>query len=177
MALKITNMDQVQAQLDAWCAKAEKRATDVARGLAVKAFENIVTRGPQYSGDFVANIRVSVNNVDTTFQEHVVSGSLPKTHGLSGSFQEGALPAIRYARFNASQGIANFKLGDTIYISSSAQRRGDNYAFKIERNTIKFRDVNPSGGETFSKSRARVLNTYGAMSPGNINTLANARWY
>ncbi len=165
----IKNLDKTLAQLDAWAKKAEKAVTQVARGVAVRAFNRIIYTGPQFSGDFVANMRLSLNSADTTFEE----GALGVTKGEP--FQQGSRPAIQYAAFNAAVALNGFKLGDKIIISSSARHKSDNYAFKIENDQINFRPVNPMGGSTFKKTRAQIANTYGNLSLAQIQQLRSAR--
>lgn len=135
---KITNLDQIDRELDAWLASVEAEITKVAKGLAVEALVTAAYESPQYSGDFTANWNLSVNQPDRSFTAGVFpEAAFPSKH----PFINGDSPAIAYAMGQADGKLDNFKLGDTIWLCNSAVHQ-DDYAWKIENNRIKFRSGN-----------------------------------
>lgn len=138
--IKVENLEQVFSDIDNWLAAAEAQIEGIARGLATEALINLLDHSPQYSGDFAANWKVSVNVPDHSFE----AGIFGKTFAVKGSgspFIRGDMPALQYAMRNAMGKLDGFKLGDTIWISNSAKHL-ELYAWKIENNKIKFRPGN-----------------------------------
>lgn len=173
--LVLRNAAEVQAKLEAWCAKARETATAVARGVAVEAYRRMLDEAPQYSGDFAANLNLSVNAPDTSFSEGAVNPKTTKERLSLGPLHAGHGRAIQYAKAKARAPLASFKLGDTIYVTSTAKHRSDFYAMKIEQNHIKFRPDNPFGGATMSRSKAKVVAKYGTITGAQVAELAKGR--
>lgn len=170
---ELKNAAEVQAKLEAWCAKARETATAVAKGVAVEAYRRMLDEAPQYSGDFAANLNLSVNEPDRTFNPGVVN---PKVNGkLSlGPLHAGHERAIQYAKAKARGPLASFKLGDTIYVTSTAEHTRP-YAVLIEKNMIKFRPENPYNGATFSRAKTAVAAKYQTITGAQVAALAKGR--
>lgn len=172
--IEITNLDEVQAKLNAWCVEAEKLAEETARGLIAHSFNRIVRRGPQYSGDFVANIRLSMDHPDDLFEGNVVNPLIDTPDGprlAHGAVGAGDPRAMEYAKTNAVGPLSEFQLGKTAYISSTAQHKRDFYAFKIEKNKIEFRPENPFGGATFSRASNDIATLYKDLTLNKVRKL------
>lgn len=165
---KITNLPEFNEQIRTWVEGAEGYANDNLRGLVSVAFKHIVTRGPQYSGDFVANTRIGVGTPDTTFHEYAVFVKGKPWH-------ENATPAVTYAMAGARAVLPKVSLNDQIYISTTVQHKGDFYAFKVENGVVKFRPENPtaarSGGGIYAGTRDYLDNRYGILSGGILSKI------
>lgn len=165
--IEITNLAEVNAQLDAWLAGVTRETEAVATGVAAYALRWLALHSPQYSGDFAANWKVKINGIDASFRENAVGGrgEAPR--------QQGDIDAVGYAVFNGLPRLASFKLGDTIKLSNSARHTYvgkapdqvttvfsgvEAYAWKIEGNKIKFRPENAEQGRV----RERFLEFFGA---------------
>lgn len=156
--IEIRNVGEVSQTIDKWLEEVEGIATKFCRGVAVRIFEQTLMNSVQYSGDFAANWKFSLNSIDTSFKRDAVpefrnqSEVVTWTHGKEGEKQpffsrfmpmddrgEGArFHAVSYTlRSNRGRDEA-FKLGDTIYISNSAAH-DEPYAEGIENGTIKLR--------------------------------------
>ena len=135
VALSVSNLAEVNSKVKAWFGAVEDAARDAVVGLAQQTFEQILETGPQSSGDFVANTRVSVGGIDYTFEPFVLNNT---THNL---FKMGDEPAQNKARLSAAAVWATIKLGTTGHISSTA-KHDDFYSWKIENNEIAFRPEN-----------------------------------
>lgn len=139
--LEALNIDEAFKAVDGWLEGCSVGAESAARNIAVDALITLADRSPQYSGDFVANWRMSLNTPDLTFKE----GLFPdKKYKAKDPFIRGDQKAQDYAFTEAVGKLDNFKLGDTIYLSNSAahtNKKGgkEHYAWEIEKNKIKFR--------------------------------------
>jgi hypothetical protein len=142
---KITNLDQVFKEMDAWLLQAEAEVERVAISYAHTALKHAANRSPQYSGDFVSNWKLSVNRIPgiTEFEPNVFPDKMFPTEN---PYQMGERPGIDEAIQRNEDAISefNFKLGDTIWLSNSAYH-DSTYAWKIENSTIKLRPVNYGG--------------------------------
>lgn len=137
--IEIKNLGQVIRQIEVWEVAVNKLVEDVARGLTIKLFKTAVEFSPQYSGDFAANWRYSLNAPDTSFdgQLFTVLGTDNQVRRRQGDRQ-----AISYAHAVNSGRASPFKLGDTVYISNSAEH-GESYAEKVWKDSIRRRQANP----------------------------------
>jgi hypothetical protein len=173
---EITNATEVGNELDAWLMAVEEMATEVGRGLSVAAFNYALEIGPQYSGDFVANLRYSINVEDKTFDVgrfEIKRTARPEGYGVMDIAKIAGDPeAIGYARMYNAGRAAGFKLGDTVYISSSAEH-DEPYAIKIENNEIKFRPGNH--GQTFGYTALDIGMRYENIDAAKAETLKRER--
>lgn len=139
--LNVKNIDEAFAKIDAWLDEVEREIVDIAIGMTWTMTGQVLNLSPQYSGDFAANWRMSVNKIDTTFQP----GVFPEMQfPADAPFQRGDAPAILHA-IKANDGRLNgAKLGDTLWLANSAEHH-DLYAWKLEDGFIKLRPVNYGG--------------------------------
>lgn len=162
MSVEIKNLAEFDAAVTAWFAAVEEAIAEAAVGLAHEAFEEILETGPQYSGDFVANTRVSVGTPDTTFEPYVLG------RPARNPFYMGAPEAQDHARHNAHW--PQLKLGQTLYISSSALH-DEAYSWKIENGEIALRDVNRGGDHIYARAAAYVAHRYTNIGPVQLDIL------
>lgn len=150
-----SNVDEVIGAVDAWAKAAERKAELKLKVIAAHALRWLSTHSPQFSGDFAANWRVSVNGVDTSF----VSDALGQSGLTVGKFghleranvhKQGDVEAINYAFSHGGPVINQAHLGDYITIANSA-KHDTSYAWKIENNFIKFRPENAEGGRVIDR--------------------------
>ena len=149
--VKVTNLPAFDAKVMAWFAAVERATAEVAVGVAKRTFEQIIKTGPQFSGDFVANTKVSVGAPDTTFTPFVLHDS------TRNPFQMWDSPAMDYARNHANW--PKLTLGQTIYISSSA-KHDEFYAWRIESGQIKLRPENAGAYAIYNRAIRQVSNRY-----------------
>lgn len=161
-ATKVTNLAEVNATVVAWFRRVEKAAAEAAVGMAREAFDEILETSPQYSGDFVANWKVSKNSPDTSFVEGVL------TKSKIAQFQMGSSPAVAYAKANARW--PNLKLGETLFISNSAAHT-DAYAWKIEAGMINLRPVNEGGSHVVRRATRYLQNRYATIGSTQLDIL------
>ncbi|UCV26798.1 hypothetical protein [Ferribacterium limneticum] len=154
-----SNVDQVAKDLEAFLLAAERKATLKLKVIGGHALRWLATNSPQYSGDFAANWKVAINGIDLTFNDHAVSaagtakarsvGQIVEGHDAA-MFQQGSAPAVSFSFSHGGPVINRARVGDTITISNSAVH-DEPYAWKIEKNQIKFRDENPDGGRVIER--------------------------
>ena len=162
--VKVNNLPAFDAKVMAWFAAVEKATAEAAVGLAREAFEQIIETGPQYSGDFVANTKVSVGAPApiSAFQPFVLHDS---THD---PFKMGDSPAMAYARSHVDW--PKLTLGQTIYISSSA-KHDEFYAWKIEDGVIKLRPENAGAFSIYNRAIRYVGHRYSYIGKVQMNIL------
>lgn len=163
--ITITNLDQVFKTLDAWMAQAEAMTTKFCRGTANLIFNYTLENSVQYSGDFAANWRLSLNAPDPTFVKGAVAQGEPTATWKYGgkNVEEKTFTAFlpqaesnaakAYARRENQGKLAGFKLGDTIYLANSAEH-DEPYAVGIDEGTIKLRDPKSAAPLTRAKHQA-----------------------
>lgn len=134
--LKAKNLRKFEREMNKWIHKSEQEAADVARGLAVVGFNQILEQSAQRHGDFVANWQFSINNVNYHFENLEL---IPYDSDELDWFIMGDSPAINYAKQNNKGRDRGYKLGDTFYVANSATNSGDDYAIRIEKGNIEFR--------------------------------------
>ena len=173
MSVAVKNLAGFDSVVQAWFAAVEEAAADAAVGIAKRVFDKVLIESPQYSGDFAANWKVSVNAPDTTFTIGVIRPRVAKYADGDGikntkPFGRGDPEAIAYAKAHADW--SKIKLGDVIYISNSASHEED-YAFKIEKGEIKFRPVNQGAGAVARRSLEFVAHRYPQIDRGQLAVL------
>lgn len=137
--LEVLNLEQFARGIERWAEKTEKLVEEVARGLAAEAFHRVVQESPQYSGDFAGGWKYAINRVDISFD----SLALP-FRGAGEPRISGDKEAINWAIAQNKWKDNDFKLGDTVYLSNSAEH-DEPYAQLIEDGSIKFRPGNRGG--------------------------------
>lgn len=164
--LKVTNRSQFKGQCDAWIAAVRRASEVAAMNMAQKALENVVTHGPQYSGQFVASWNLSINQPDYTARQ--------PTSRLDGDsvepYKEGDPNAINIALAANVGKLAGFKLGQKIYLSNSVEH-DEPYSVLIEHNQINFRPVNPSGGRTMARAFDYLVHRYSSIGKSQLAEL------
>lgn len=162
--LSVTNLPEFKDALDRWVDDVEKMAAEAAVGLAKHTFEKILFISPQYSGDFVANWKVSYGTPDYSFAPWPGRKPYPSED----PFKRGDHPAARYAMSNAKWSAP--KLGTTIYITNSASHE-EPYAWMIENGTIKLRSVNSGATNVMSRAVKVMATRYANITPKELTTL------
>lgn len=154
-----------------WIAAVTQTAESVTKGLVFKLLDTILYKGPQYSGDFVANWNVSIGSTNYQFVPggEVEAAFIRYERGYNVPAREGDRRAIQKAldRIN----LAGFKLGQTIYLAN-ASAHDESYAVLIEQNRIEFRPENPSGGRVVARAMLNVGASYRTMDRATALRLA-----
>lgn len=148
------------------------------KGLAIVMFKRLLEYSPQYSGDFAANWRISLNKVDNHPPEWTggeLMLNLPASQTYAGSpFKAGSRPAINLALTSNARKLDGFELGDTVYFSNNSTH-DEPYAWKIENNEIKFRPGN--AGAVVERAYAYMVGRYtGQLTPADLRSLSNQRF-
>lgn len=151
----IRNLDKFIGSLDTWIEKVQDETMHVANGIVATIFHDILQRSAQSSGDFAGNWQYSINYVNTTFNE------LNLRDQGKPLFKVGDHQAITYAKAMNRGRDKGYKIGDTFYLSNSAEHE-EPYAMKIERNQIDFRY--PNQGETRAKAIKNIVDQYSKVS-------------
>lgn len=164
--LKVTNRGAFNAQCERWLVAVRGAAEVAAMNMAQKALENVVTHGPQFSGQFVASWNLSIGAPDFTARQ-------PASQ-LEGDtvvpYMEGHPNAINIA-LGANMGkLAGFKLGQKIFLSNSVAH-DEPYSVKIETNQIVFRPVNTSGGRTLGRAFDYLVHRYRTIGKTQLSEL------
>lgn len=169
-----TNLDAAFDKIDKWLADTEDKVERIAIGLLYFGLDVAATRSPQYSGDFVANWRVSAKVIDTTFQSGIFPGmEFPIPEGTA-PFQRGDAPAILHAIRESTGKLTNFRLGDKLWLANSAKHEDlleETYAWKIENNFIKFRPPNFGGDGPLRQVKEAISTNYSRIGRHNMRTL------
>jgi hypothetical protein len=147
----LVGLEAFDASVKAWFGNVRTAVAEASVGLAHHAFETILETSPQYSGDFVANTRVSIGEPLTTFDPFVVD------RGVHNPFKMGDTPAQTYARGKAKWDVP--KLGQSIFISSTA-KHDDFYSWLIEDGQIKLRPENQGGHHIYRRALYGTQHTY-----------------
>lgn len=168
--VKVDNAKAFFDAIDRWLADVEYLIVQVAVGLAYKAFDVALTTSPQYSGDFVANWKMSVGQPNVSFQPGIFPEMTYPVDKDKRPFQRGDTAAIMHA-ITASNGVlSGAKLGDTLWLANSAEH-DDLYAWKIEDNLIRFRPVNFGGDGPLRQVREVLKASYTEIGKHNVNEL------
>ena len=162
MSVEVKNLASFDTSVMGWFAAVEVALAEAAVGLAHEAFEQIIETGPQYSGDFVANTRVSMTGKpDTTFEE----GPLPSP---GSAFKVGDPQAQSIARAQANW--VTPKLGKPIFISSTA-KHDEFYSHKIENGEIALRPVNQGADHIYRRARDYTQHRYASIGKVQLAAL------
>ncbi len=156
------DLANLQKTVQNWLGAVEVATAQAAVGIAHHAFEEILKTGPQYSGDFVANTRVSMTGKpDTTFVANPLEFAADAKH-------RGHPEAMEKARANAKWTTP--KLGTPVIISSTA-RHTDDYSHKIENGKIQFRPVNEGSDYIYHKARDSAKREYAHINKSKLAQL------
>lgn len=170
--LKVTNLPAFNAQVTSWFDSVAKATEEAAVGLAKEVFETVLEESPQFSGDFTANWKVSVDAPAPV--SSFIPGAVTKVevgaYGMASitAFKRGDPEAIEFAKTHAAW--QTIKLGQRIFISNSAHHDED-YAWKIEDGSIKFRPVNAGAGAVAKRSVAMVIAKYKTIGASELASL------
>lgn len=173
MSVVLKGLGEFDASVQGWFKAVSGAFAEAAQGLAKETLNIVLEESPQFSGDFTANWKVSVGAPDTSFTIGVIRprvAQYPDSDGLLNvvPFKRGDREAIDYAKRHAAW--ETIKLGQHIFLSNSANH-DENYAWKIEDGSIKFRSVN-SGAEAVARRSARmVLAKYASIGASELATL------
>lgn len=148
--LKVGNIDKFFSEIDHWEKQVAREYELIAIGMMKVMLGKALQTSPQYSGDFVANYKLSINKVDTSFKEGVFPDRMFPTEN---PFQRKDSQAIRYAIAANDGKLSGAKVGDTLWLANSANHH-DLYAWKIEDNLVKLRPVNYGGEGPLRQVRA-----------------------
>lgn len=191
--IEAKNLGEVFDQIDKWIDDAEAVTTRFCRGMSVSIFEQVLANSVQYSGDFAANWKYSLNNIDSSFKKDAVPEfrnpefTVTWMHGTKDAkvpFWQMFTPmddrggdqlfyAVRYA-LRANRGRDNnFKLGDTIYISNNSEH-DESYAAGIEEGSIKLRTADSKRplGRAIDKVMGDAVGGAGRVSGEGVVDLA-----
>ena len=184
MFVGFKNLPDFDRVVKGWLKEVEVDTTKAVKGLAKFTLMKILTRSPQYSGDFVANWNTSVGTPDTSFTENVFG-----TRSLDEpTFHKGSSPAIAYAYGKADAGLSGFTLGKTIYLANNIEHPmhikrmkdgsvvfegvvGDKYGRRIEDGTLHLRPVNEGGHHPMKWSVLHVGNRFATINRSSFATL------
>ena len=167
-ALKTTNLPAFDATVSAWFDSVENATAEAAVGLAKEVFDTVLEDSPQFSGDFTANWKVSVDAPDTAFTPGVVQRVIVGAYGRPSidAFKRGDPEAIEYAKRHAAW--ETIRLGQRVFISNSAHHDED-YAWKIEDGSIKFRPGHRGG--VAARAVRTVAAKYKTIGAGELAAL------
>lgn len=165
--IKITNLSKVVADIDRWLLSVHEDVEQIAIGLMKVMLNQAMLHSPQYSGDFVANYKVSIGKIDKGFTPGIFSD---KKFPAKAPYQKGDMPAISFAAAANVGKTAGFKLGNTIWLSNSAAH-DDLYAWKIENNTLRLRPQNFGGEGPMRAVKAYMKLNFSRITKANRNLL------
>ncbi len=182
--LKITNLRQVEKDLDAWFASVEKDAVTISKSYADKTYSILLGRSAQFSGDFVANWNISIGTKDLSFKRFTATRNDGTKRGRSfdvndANYKMGDKPAMTEAKSRNAGRLAGFKLGDTIYFTNDSHHpmgkhltKQDHYASKIEQNNINWRPGNVNAGRPVAKTALWMQAKYSVLDRATVRRLA-----
>lgn len=175
MFVALKGIGKFDAAVKAWFASVETASAAVAVGLARRVFDKVLIESPQYSGDFAANWKVTIDAPApaSAFNADAVA---KKRHGYPDAtgiheftpFKRGDPEAIAYAKAHATW--ASIKLGQSIFISNSAEH-DELYAWQIEHGIINFRPVNVGAGAVGRRSVAFVGHRFPVIGKSQFEIL------
>lgn len=161
--VKPTNAKSFIDQISAWEKAARDEVEAVAVGYIGTAFRFLLDHSAQASGDFAANWNYSLNAENYSFTKNAVRNPdevVDVVDLFKGVSAEDPL-AINYAINNARAEQARFKLGDKVFFTNTATH-DEQYAWKIEKNTIRFRQGNE--GAPVEKTKVHMTSMYGYIN-------------
>ena len=166
MSVEVKGLGAFDAAVKSWFAAVEEAVAEASVGLAHEAFEQILETGPQFSGDFVANSRVSIGSPDTTFEEGLGGGT------VADPFKMGDPDAQDAARSRATWETP--ELGQSVFISSTA-KHDEFYLHKVENGEIALRDVNRGADHIYHRARDHVAHRYTNVGKVQLDALRKNR--
>lgn len=173
MSVALKGIGKFDAAVKAWFASVETASAAVAVGLARRVFDKVLIESPQYSGDFAANWKVTIDAPASDFNADAVDKKrrgYPDATGINEftPFKRGDPEAIAYAKAHAAW--TPIKLGQSIFISNSAEH-DEKYAWQIEHGIIKFRPVNAGAGAVGRRSVAFVGHRFPVIGKSQFEIL------
>jgi hypothetical protein len=166
VALKVTNLPEVNRKVHDWFARARQATQEAGAGLAKLALERMVERSPQWSGDFAKSWTVS------TGSPTAYSAGAPgyDWHKQDPVYAQGDDPAVSDALGrNAPRLVAAAKAtpGTKIFITNAAKHEME-YAWAIENNMIVFRPENSTGHHLRAQGKEYALRGHGRIGPAEL---------
>jgi hypothetical protein len=132
--LKLDNIGEVLEGIEAWVEACEDLANDTLRGLTALSFKYIVQGTPEWSGNMVANWRITVGAPAADYNETIF-----KEADIGGDFRLGGrepfsrvapnAAAVLYATAIAKHMLPYVRLGADVYVSNPTP-----YAAEVEAN-------------------------------------------
>ena len=171
VALSVSNLAEVNSKVKAWFGAVEDAARDAVVGLAKEVLDNALINSPQYSGDYTASWRVTVNHIDTTYEKDAIPGAARWNQDKDGPapFGRGDQQAIEFALAHNAAVWSTIKLGGTVYITNSAQHE-DAYAWKIENNQITFRTPNMGAYRVGQNAVEKIARRHPTITKAQLNS-------
>ena len=171
VALSVSNLSEVNSTVKAWFGAVEDAARDAVVGLAKEVLDNALINSPQYSGDYTASWRVTLNHIDTTYETNAIPGAARWNQGAGGPepFGRGDQQAIDFALKHNATVWPTIKLGGTVYITNSAQHE-DAYAWKIENNQITFRTPNMGAYRVGQNAVEKIARRHPTITKAQLNS-------
>lgn len=172
MALKIIRWQKWKNDVNRALDKVSKESMDISNGVAVTLFYQLLQNSPQFSGDFAANWRYSINSPDTTFESTAEDWKEKVADNSFQAFKAGYEEAISKAVARNKGKDTGYVLGDTFFLSNSAVH-DEPYALKIEQGEIKFREGNQ--GYVMARSIEETIPAFKEITENIAAVLAQRR--
>ena len=172
VALSVSNLSEVNSKVKAWFGAVEDAARDAVVGLAKEVLDNALINSPQYSGDYTASWRVTSKVIDYTYEKDAIPGAARWNQGSGGPepFGRGDQQAIDFALKHNAMVWPTIKLGQTVFISSSA-KHDEFYAWKIEKGQIKLRPENAGAVAIYARAARHVGHRYNFIGGSQMDWL------
>jgi hypothetical protein len=132
--IRLDNLAQVSAGIDAWIEACEELAEGCLRGMAVQAFNYILEGTPEWSGNLVASWKMTVGTPSVGYSETIFKETGGQLGANNESIYSRVTPnyeAIRYAKSIAAEALPFIRLGAPVYIVNNAP-----YAEEVEMNRM-----------------------------------------
>lgn len=177
--LKVSNIAQVQKDLDAWIKGFEKESVAIVKNYAAQTFHILLGRSPQFSGDFVANWNISLNVPDTSFRRFKATRTDPMKRGRSFdtadmNYKRGDKPAMTEAKMRNEGALQGYIHGDRIVMTNASfhnfgrSEKRDYYAKAIEADHIKWRAGNETAGHPAAKTKLWMGTRYATLNRSTV---------
>ncbi len=162
--IKVGNLAEISASFDNFVEGVKVDAKVRLQKIATNALSWMTVQSPQFSGDFAANWKVSINAQQPAgFILNAVGGSdwtdpRGKAFGATSSRRAGSPEAPLFALNAGLPIIKTAKLGDRVVISNSSYH-DEFYSFLIEGNSIRFRPENLGKGNVIGRYMSAFAQT------------------
>lgn len=155
MRLTIVNRQEFQQQVAAFANKVRAQAEVRIMNIMYDAQEFATRHSPVYSGDFASNWNVSYGRPDTTF---ILAGGdyMRIDKDTLRAFSPNSALSVGKGNFDMS----GFRLGQPVFLTNAAEH-DEPYAWLIEDDKIKFREVNVGLGGVGRKTATHIIERFG----------------